>query len=591
MERAQLALGEDGLIVRTRLRLLLATLVTFVPQVYATDERARVTGLADRWVAEYKKVYPISYIFSGLPIERHDGLNINSPADIARFREFQQSLSKELKGIDPEKFAGDPEWVTWHFLNQALKQDEFTASCRNELWNVSAFGWQAGFVQVAGMQPTGSDEAHAQALTRWRQMGSWVDQEISNLKDGKRLGYVTTQASVKATIGQLDELLAGAPDKSAYMNPAERDKTPAFVADWTKVVEGTLWPALERYRNYLRDEYLPHARITPSIEALPNGRACYRGLVFSTVTADRDPVELYDVAVKKVERERALALDLGRRLYSGNATDWSSLSQLMRDDPRNDFATSEDVRAYIQATYDRAYAAAGKMVLTPPVGRVKLEPFPEFQQASAPGGQYQSAAEDGSRPAIYYYRNVPKDLKRGSMQNVIVHETLPGHHLQIALLAEHGRKGNHPITRLLSFNGPSEGWATYAEDFAREIDLYDSDFDYIGMLMSSITPMMVVDLGMQVKGWTTDQAVAYLQEAMPMRPPELAARSVATISGLPGFVLAYPLGSIEWQAMRDRAQAKLGSRFDVRAFHQVLLEDGMLPFAALNAKLDRWMAH
>ena len=120
------------------------------------------------------------------------------------------------------------------------------------------------------------------------------------------------------------------------------------------------------------------------------------------------------------------------------------------------------------------------------------------------------------------------------MQNVIVHETLPGHHLQIAFLAERGRKGNHPIARLISFNGPSEGWATYAEAFAREIDLYDSDFDYIGMLMSSITPMMVVDLGMQVKGWTTDQAIAYLQEAMPMRPPERAARSVATISGLPG---------------------------------------------------------
>ena len=228
--------------------LLLATLATFVSQVHAADERAHVTLLADRWVAEYKKVYPISYTFSGLPIERHDGVDINSPADIARFREFQQSMSKELKGIDPEKFAGDPEWVTWHFLSQALKQEEATANCRNELWNVSAFGWQADLPQVAGMQPTGSDEARAHALTRWRQLGSWVDQEISNLKEGQRLGYVTTQASVKATIGQLDELLAGAPDNSGYMNPAERDKTPAFVAAWTKVVEGSMWPALGRYR-------------------------------------------------------------------------------------------------------------------------------------------------------------------------------------------------------------------------------------------------------------------------------------------------------------------------------------------------------
>jgi uncharacterized protein (DUF885 family) len=160
----------------------------------------------------------------------------------------------------------------------------------------------------------------------------------------------------------------------------------------------------------------------------------------------------------------------------------------------------------------------------------------------------------------------------------------------VQFLAEHGRKGNHPVARLLFFSGPGEGWATYAEDFAHEIGLYDSDRDYIGREMSSITPMMVVDLGMQVKGWTPEQAVKYLQEGMPLRPPQRAEQSVALISSLPSFVLSYPLGGIKWDEMRKRAEAALGPKFDVRAFHQVLLEDGMLPFAALNAKLDRWIA-
>jgi uncharacterized protein (DUF885 family) len=229
------------------------------------------------------------------------------------------------------------------------------------------------------------------------------------------------------------------------------------------------------------------------------------------------------------------------------------------------------------------------MVLTPPVGQVKLEPFPAFQQASAPGGQYLPAADDGSRPAIYYYRNVPQDLYRASLPAVILHETLPGHHLQQAFLTERGRAGNHPISRLLFFSGPGEGWATYAEDFAHEIGLYDSDLDYIGRMMGSIAPMMVVELGMQTKGWSVEQAVEYLREAMPMRPPERAPQSVALISSLPGFVLAYPLGGIEWQKMRTEAQTRLGKRFDARAFHQMELEDGMLPFAALNAKLQRWL--
>jgi uncharacterized protein (DUF885 family) len=556
----------------------------------AADERAQVNALADRFLAEYRTRFPISYAFSGLPIDRHDGVDINSPAEIAQWHATLKGMAAELEHVNADAFADEPEWVTWQFLRHAFREDAVTAVCREELWSVSAFGWQASLAQVAGIQPVASDGARAQALTRWRRFGPWVDQEIANLKEGQRLGYSATQATVKATLGQLDDLLAGSPEKSAFTGVSERAATPAFAAEWSEVIRSTIWPALGRYRAYLRDEYLPRARTAVSVETHPNGRECYRALIFSTVTVDVDPVATFDVAVAKVAEEQALAVRLGQALYDDKARDWDTLAGLMKADPRNRFATADEVRAYTQATIDRAMAAAPKMVLTPPVGKVALEPFPEFQQASAPGGQYVPAADDGSRPATYLYRNVVNDLYRASLQNVILHETLPGHHLQVAFLAERGRRNLHPVARLLFFSGPGEGWAAYSEDFAHEIGLYDSDYEYVGGLMASITPMMVVDLGMQVKGWSTDQAIAYLQKTMPMRPPERAVQSVATISGLPGFVLAYPMGSTQWMKMRQHAQEKLGERFDVRAFHQVLLEDGMLPFAALEAKLDRWIA-
>jgi uncharacterized protein (DUF885 family) len=540
-------------------------------------------------MAEYQARFPIQYEFSGLTSERHDGIDINSPADIAKWHDFEERLGNELRQIQPGGLAGQPEWVTWHFLNQALKQDAETVVCRNELWNVAPLGWQTSLSQLAGIQLVGTADARAQALGRWQKIAPWIDQEIANLKEGQRLGFSASRATVEATVDQLNGVVDVPASKSGYLQPAEHDKTPAFVAEWTKLVEDSLLPAVQRYRGFLRDEYLPHARGSASIEGHPNGRACYRGLIFAIVTVDEDPAALYDVAVEQVAKERASAVALGKKLYGDKATDWNSLAKLMLADPKNRFASASEIRDYTQRTYERAYASAGRMVLTPPVGQVKLEPFPEFQQASAPGGQYLPAADDGSRPATYYYRNVAKDLYRASLQNVILHETLPGHHLQIQFLAEHGRKGNHPIARLLFFNGPGEGWATYAEDFANEIGLYDSELDYIGRLMSSITPMMVVDLGMQVKGWTTQQATDYLKEAMPMRPPERATQSVALISGLPGAVLAYPLGGIEWAKMRARAEASLGKRFDVRGFHQMELEDGMLPFIALQAKLDRWI--
>ena len=568
---------------------LLAALAALPSHAEASD-RERVTALADRFVDEYQKSFPVSYGFSGLPVKRNDGVDINAPADVARWHALLKGMAAELAGIKPEGFAADPEWVTWQFLDHTFKQDAATTVCRNELWTVSPIGWQAALSQIASVQPVNTDEARAQALSRFRDFGPWFDREIANLKEGQRLGYSATAAATSSTLSQLDQMLAQQPGESPLMDPATRAKTPAFAAEWKSVIEGTVWPAITRYRDFLRDEYLAHARKSASLEGMPDGRQCYRALVFGTTTVDADPVALFDMAQKEVERERGVAIGLGRKLFGEKVTDWKSLVDIIHADPHEKFASADEIRDFTQRTYERAQAAAGKMVLTPPVGRVVLEPFPEFQQASAPGGQYLPAADDGSRPGTYYYRNVTKDLYRTSLQNVILHETLPGHHLQIQFLAEHGRKGNHPISRLLFFSGPGEGWATYAEDFANEIGLYDSDRDYMGREMSSITPMMVVDLGMQVKGWTAEQAVQYLQEAMPLRPPQRAKESVALIGSLPGFVLAYPLGGMKWQEMRARAEAKLGPKFDVRAFHQALLEDGMLPFSALNAKLDRWIA-
>ncbi len=568
---------------------LLAALAALPSHGQASD-RERVTALADRFVGEYQKNFPISFGFSGLPVKRSDGVDINSPEDVARWHGLMKEMAGELATIEPEAFAAEPEWVTWQFLDQAVRQDAATAACRNELWSVSPLGVQSALSQVASIQPVGTEEARAQALVRWRELGPWFDREVANLKEGQRLGYSATEAAVRSTVGQLDQMLAQKAEESPLMEPAARSEAPAFAAEWTQVITATVLPAITRYRDYLRDEYLPRARKSPSLEGMPDGRQCYRGLIFSVTTVDADPVELFEVAQGELARERELAVSLGRKLFGAQVGDWKALVEVVRNDPKEKFASADEVRDFTQRTYERAEAAAANMVLTPPAGKVVLEPFPEFQQASAPGGQYLPASDDGSRPATYYYRNVTEDLYRSSLQNVILHETLPGHHLQVQFLAEHGRKGNHPISRLLFFSGPGEGWATYSEDFAHEIGLYDSDRDYIGSQMSSITPMMIVDLGMQAKGWTPEQGVQFLQEAMPLRPPQRAEQSVALISSIPGFVLAYPLGGVKWHEMRRRAEAALGAKFDPRAFHQVLLEDGMLPFSALDAKLDRWIA-
>src|SRR5262245_30149408 len=224
------------------------------------DARARVTALADRFVAEYQKAFPVGYSFSGLPVTRNDGVDINSPEDVARWNALMKEMAGQLAAIKPDAFAAEPEWVTWQLLDHAFKQNISTAICRNELWSVSALGWQASLPQVASIQPVATEENRAQALSRWRDYGPWIDREIANLKEGQRLGYSATEAAAKSTLSQLDQMLSQKPEESPLMDPATRAKDPAFAEAWKTVITGTVWPGIMRYRDYIRDEYVAHAR-------------------------------------------------------------------------------------------------------------------------------------------------------------------------------------------------------------------------------------------------------------------------------------------------------------------------------------------
>ena len=556
----------------------------------AVDAHARrVTALADRWVEQVEKRFPVTYLGSGLPTDRHDSLEQNAPHELASWREFLASIEQELATVPEVALIGRPEWVTWHYMRQGLAQNEAARLCRTELWQVSAFGWVTHLTHLATLQPVGTEALRLQALTRWHRVPAWVDQEIANLREGMRLRYTATQSATQAMVAQLDALLATEPGKSAFMSPATRDDVAGFRADWTALIEMQVWPALRRYRDFLRDEYRPRARTSVSLVANTDGLACYRATVYANTTVDDDPRELFKAAKARERAERELALTLGKKVYGEKAGSWRALASLVRADSRYAFSSRSEIAAHARATVARAAAAIDRMVRDPPSAAMKIEPFPAFMQGSGPGGEYVPGADDGSRMPIFYFRDDPARQSRGPFEVLVFHETLPGHHLQAAVLAQNQRASLHPITRVLWFSGPGEGWATYAEGLARELGLYTSDFEVICALMSSTTPPMVADLGIQVMGWSQARATAYLINAQPLGGAERAERMVETITGLPGLAVAYPLGAIQFEQMRAVATKQLGERFDLREFHRVMLEDGRLPFGAMRSKLKRWV--
>jgi uncharacterized protein (DUF885 family) len=224
-----------------------------------------------------------------------------------------------------------------------------------------------------------------------------------------------------------------------------------------------------------------------------------------------------------------------------------------------------------------------------PKADVRVEPYPKYREKNG-SNEYNPPAEDGSRPGLFYINAYQAEQKsRSPAESTAFHETIPGHHLQMALALE--RKGSHPISRYVFNSGFTEGWGLYAERLADEMKLYSSDLDRLGMLSSQAfrAARLVVDSGIHTMGWTRQQAIDYMLGHTSEAPADIASEVDRYII-LPGQATAYMLGMLEIQRSRDGAREAMGSKFDIKAFHDRVLEDGSVPVTYLSEKIRQWAA-
>jgi uncharacterized protein (DUF885 family) len=272
---------------------------------------------------------------------------------------------------------------------------------------------------------------------------------------------------------------------------------------------------------------------------------------------------------------------------SFNTSDVSALLQKVRSDPQYMFRTRQELIGYSEAALSRARAAAPNWFGLLPKADVRIEPYPRFREKNA-ANEYNPPAEDGSRPGLFYINAYEAEKKSKSpAQSTTFHETIPGHHLQMSVALE--RTNAHPIARYIINSGFTEGWGLYAERLADEMKLYSSDLDRLGMLSSQAfrASRLVVDSGIHTMGWTRQQAIDYML-AHTSEAPEDVASEVDRYIIWPGQATAYMLGMLEIRQSRDAAQDAMGSKFDVKAFHDRVLEDGSVPVSFLSQKIRTW---
>ncbi len=551
---------------------------------------ARVDSLADAYFDASRELNPELYTSNGITGADHSRIRDNSLAGVRAAEARMDTVRRAADAIDVSSLTGTPQEVTFAVLRDALDAEFVTRVCRAELWGVASYvnGWQAVYTDLAIIQPVGTDTLRAQALARARALPRFIANEIDNLREGLRLGYSSPKVIVRNVISQLDGLTSGSPAKSPFHSPADRDSSAVFGAELTRIIADEINPAIRRYRDFLQSEYLPKAREALGVSANPEGLACYAATVRSFATVELPADSVFTRGVNEMARIEGDMRLIASRRFEGESL--STLLPRLRTQSRYTFRTSQEIIDTSLAVVGRAKAAMGKWFGRLPQADVVIQPYPEFRQKAGAPGQYQAAPDDGSRPAIFLINpSDPTHQSRADAENTAIHETIPGHHLQVAIAKE--RTDLHRLTRYSFNSGFGEGWALYAERLGDEMNLYSGDVARMGMLGSEAfrAARMVIDAGIHTKGWTREQAVNYLR-GHTLLPPGQIQGEVDRYISWPGQAPSYMIGRSEILRLREYARGALGGKFDIRQFHDQVLEYGTIPLALLRTRIERWVA-
>jgi uncharacterized protein (DUF885 family) len=544
---------------------------------------ARVRLLADAYVGGFFDRFPESATLYGVPGRSHDALTDNSPAGLQRWRAKEDQWLADVKAINPASIEDRSLRATYAILLEALESGTTSRVCRQELWNVSQMtGWQINYGYLVTIQPTGSEQARKEALARWSRLSGYLDNEIANLREGMKLGYTVPAHIVRIVIDQVRGMVATPAGDQPFLAPVRADKTPDFGKAFSAVVSEEIMPAAKRYADFLERDYLPAARDTIAVATLPSGAECYTASVRAHSSLAKSAQEVHDIGLREVARIDAEMKKIAEQTFK--TSDVAALMQRLRTDRQFMFKSREELITYSKAAIDRARAAAPQWFGILPKADVRVEPYPAFREKNAPG-EYNPPSQDGSRPGLFYISAYqPEKKSRADNESTAFHETIPGHHLQVAIALE--RPNIHPIGRYLFNSGYVEGWALYAEELADEMKLFSGELDRLGMFGSQNwrAVRLVVDSGMHALGWTRQQAIDYMLAHTTANAND-AESEIDRYIIWPGQATSYMLGRLEILAAREEARKAAGSGFDIKAFHDRVLEDGSVPLTFLRTKL------
>jgi len=524
-----------------------------------------------------------------------DRLPSMTRVDLERRAARSRQTLDRLLTIDPTSLAPSDR-VSRRMLELQLR-DELEADRFGD-WRApltSDSGFHTDIALLPRDVPLATVHDYENYVARLRAVPAYFDQHVALMREGLRAGFTVPRVALEGYDVTIRTHAAAEPEKSVFwapfaaipaaIPPPERERLRA--AGRAAIVDGVL-PAYRGLLDFFTREYLPGARTTTAAADLPDGRAYYDWRVRHFTTLDTTADAVHAIGQREVERIRGEMEDIIRQL--GFTGTFAEFLEHLRTDPRFYARTPEDLlkqAAWIAKRMDGKLPSLFRRLPRQPYG---VEPVPPDLAPKYTGGRYVGAPLDGTRAGTYWVNTYALESRPlYTLEALTLHEAVPGHHLQIALAKE--LPDLPPFRRYGYVDAFGEGWGLYAERLGLETGFYTDPYSNFGRLTYEMwrACRLVVDTGLHSRSWSREQAIAFMAANTALSRHEITTEVDRYISW-PGQALAYKMGELKIRELRARAEKALGERFDVRAFHDAVLENGAVPLTVLEERIDAFIA-
>ncbi|WP_207491997.1 DUF885 domain-containing protein [Aridibaculum aurantiacum] len=554
-------------------------------------------ALLERYYQERLKLFPLEATQNG-DNRYNNRLNIDFTQSFRdTLRNFYNSYLQEVTKFNREELNNNDQLSYDIFKREMEMSLEGLQQPDNRIPFQQFWGLPLTMGQLGsgdGNQPFKTIQDYDNWLQRASKFPAWADSAIVYFRKGIAEGFVLPKSLVVKMIPQMRSMITINDTASLFYGPIR--KLPASItgADkdrldsaYRQLISQQLVPAYTRLADFLQNEYLPKARTTSGISALPGGKEYYNYLIRYWTTTNKTPDEIYNTGLAEVQRIRQ-QMDSVKNAV-GFKGDLNAFFEYMRTDKQfMPYNNAEEVLSAFRAIQTRIDPNLQKMFGRTPKTPFEIRQTEAFRAASA-SAEYNQGSPDGSRPGIFYVPIVDAKTYNttSGMESLFLHEAIPGHHYQISLQQEN--ESLPKFRRFAWYGAYGEGWALYTESLGKELGLYTDPYQYMGALGDEIhrAIRLVVDVGLHTKGWTREQAIKYMMDNEAISE-QGATAEIERYMAIPAQAISYKIGSLKIWDLRNKYQQQLGQKFNLSAYHDELLKDGVMPLDVLERKMDRW---